>query len=58
MGGFEEVDDEITFGNPPDARGDGEPEVVLLMRLRLAVAQEEWKAKEEERRIKEEERLA
>ena len=57
-GGFQGDDNEVTFGNPPDARGNGEPESVVLMRLRLAVAQENRKAKEEERRMREEERIA
>ena len=34
-GGFEEDDDKITFGNPPDARGDGAQEAVVLLRLHL-----------------------
>ena len=51
-------DDEVTIRNPPDARGDDEPEAVVLLRLRLAVAQEERRAKREERRMKEEERIA
>ena len=37
-GGFQGDDDEVTLRNPPDALGDGEPEAVVLMRLRLAVA--------------------
>ena len=55
---FQGNDNEVTLRNPPDALGDGEPEAVVLMRRRLAVAQEERRAKEEERRMREEERIA
>ena len=47
-------DDEVTIRNPPDARGEDEPEAVVLLRVHLAVAKEERRAKQEERQMKEE----
>jgi len=48
----------VAAGNLPDSWGDGEPNEIALMRLKVALAWEKRLAFEAERRLKEEERLA